>query len=134
MSCGVMMPVRPPLHRPMGQRSKRERDKEADLRRGSARQRGYDGRWDKARLVFLAEHPLCAMCMREGRITAAAVVDHIIPHRGDQALFWDRSNWQPLCKAHHDGAKQREEARGYVPGCDESGRPLDPAHPWNMRR
>ncbi|MHA6731654.1 hypothetical protein [Devosia sp. A369] len=21
------------------------------------------------------------------------VVDHIVPHRGDQRLFWDRANW-----------------------------------------
>ena len=30
------------------------------------------------------------------------VIDHIIPHRGDPILFWDRSNWQPLCKDCHD--------------------------------
>ncbi len=128
------MPTRPPHLRPLGQRSKRERDKEADQRRGSARERGYDSRWDKARRTFLTGHPLCVMCERDGRVTPATVVDHITPHRGDHALFWDQANWQPLCKPHHDGTKQREEARGYVPGCDESGRPLDPAHPWNMRR
>lgn len=117
----------------MGQRTKRERDQEADQRRGSARSRGYDSRWDKARLTFLAAHPLCVMCEREGRVTVATVVDHIRPHRGDQALFWDKDNWQPLCKVHHDSAKQREEARGYVSGCDAGGRPIDPGHPWNRR-
>ena len=30
------------------------------------------------------------------------LVDHIVPHRGDQALFWDEQNWQPLCKSCHD--------------------------------
>lgn len=131
---GALMPMRPPLHHPLGQRSKRERDQQADQRRGSARQRGYDSRWDKARRTFLAEHPLCVMCEREGRVTPATVVDHIKPHRGDQDLFWDRANWQPLCKAHHDSAKQREEARGHAQGCDVSGRPIDPAHPWNAGR
>ncbi|RBO54057.1 HNH endonuclease [Rhodovulum sp. BSW8] len=38
------------------------------------------------------------------------VADHIVPHRGDAGLFWDRANLQCLCKACHDRAKQREEA------------------------
>ena len=45
---------------------------------------------------------LCVSCQAEGKLTAATVVDHIIPHRGDMKLFWDESNWQPLCKEHHD--------------------------------
>jgi 5-methylcytosine-specific restriction protein A len=36
------------------------------------------------------------------------VVDHIIPHRGDQYLFWDQENWQALCKDCHD----RKTGRG----------------------
>lgn len=32
----------------------------------------------------------------------AEVVDHIQSHKGDMRLFWDESNWQPLCKRHHD--------------------------------
>ncbi|WP_330848890.1 HNH endonuclease [Mangrovicoccus ximenensis] len=39
----------------------------------------------------------------------AQVVDHIQPHRGDQSLFWDVSNWQALCKCCHDREKQRQE-------------------------
>ena len=35
-------------------------------------------------------------------LTPATVVDHIVPHRGDHALFWDEQNWQPLCKSCHD--------------------------------
>jgi len=63
------------------------------------------------------------MCEREGRVTAATVVDHIDPHRtawalasGDadaiaaaRARFWDHDNWQSLCAAHHDSAKQIAE-------------------------
>jgi 5-methylcytosine-specific restriction endonuclease McrA len=43
---------------------------------------------------------------------AASVVDHKIPHRGDQVLFWSEDNWQPLCKRCHDSVKQTEEAAG----------------------
>lgn len=70
--------------------------------RGSASSRGYDSRWRAARKAFLQAHPMCAECLREGRYTAASVVDHIIPHRGNQQLFWDMENWQALCKACHD--------------------------------
>lgn len=37
------------------------------------------------------------------------IVDHIKPHRGDPALFWDESNLQALSKAYHDSIKQAEE-------------------------
>ncbi len=70
--------------------------------RDSANERGYDSRWRKARKLFLRKHPLCASCMKENKLTPATVVDHIIPHRGDAKLFWDESNWQPLCKDCHD--------------------------------
>ena len=39
----------------------------------------------------------------------SAVVDHIKPHRGDEALFWDEANLMSVSKQWHDGAKQAEE-------------------------
>jgi 5-methylcytosine-specific restriction endonuclease McrA len=42
-------------------------------------------------------------------VVEAVIVDHIVPHRGDQGLFWDTSNWQSLCKKCHDSVKQKEE-------------------------
>ena len=51
---------------------------------------------------MLSRHPLCAECLKNGTLTPATVVDHIVPHRGDHALFWDEQNWQPLCKNCHD--------------------------------
>lgn len=76
--------------------------------------RGYGSRWQRARAEFLRqpENVCCVMCEEEGRTTLATVVDHRVPHRGDEGLFWDRNNWQALCKAHHDGAKQSEEKSG----------------------
>jgi 5-methylcytosine-specific restriction enzyme A len=103
------MPVRPPLHHGAGFRSTVERRHDNDSRRGSSRQRGYTTAWQKARVAFLAQHPLCAFCAREGWVTAAAVVDHVEAHHGDYEKFWDSGNWQSLCKRHHDSAKQREE-------------------------
>jgi hypothetical protein len=50
-------------------------------------------------------------CHRRGKLELATVVDHIRRHRGDMNLFWDSSNWQPLCKRCHDGEKQRIDKR-----------------------
>lgn len=91
--------------------------------RPSARERGYTGRWEKARATYLAHNPLCVMCKRDGKVVPATVVDHIKPHKGDQALFWDTTNWQPLCKPHHDRDKQREE-RGRFQAVGEDGWPI----------
>ena len=77
-------------------------------------ERGYGWKWQQARAAFLAipENVLCRFCERQGRVTPATVVDHIEPHKGDWALFWDRGNWQPLCKRCHDGTKQAQEKGG----------------------
>lgn len=83
--------------------------REIDARRGTATERGYDGRWRKARAAFLRRNPLCVHCEREELVVAATVVDHIIPHKGDSGLFWDELNWQPLCKRHHDIKTARED-------------------------
>jgi 5-methylcytosine-specific restriction endonuclease McrA len=82
------------------------RKAEADKRRPSATDRGYDSRWQKARAAFLQKHPDCIMCGKP-----AVVVDHIEPHRGDKAKFWNSRNWQPLCTHHHSSTKQSQERR-----------------------
>lgn len=70
--------------------------------RATANERGYDSRWRSARKKFLQEHPFCTKCHENNKLIPSTVVDHIIPHRGNQLLFWDRKNWQPLCKQCHD--------------------------------
>lgn len=89
----------------------RARKAEADKHRPSARQRGYDGKWQRESKVFLAkpENRHCACgCGRR-----ADMVDHIVPHRGDHRLFWNRANWQALASSPcHASRKQSMEARG----------------------
>jgi len=75
-------------------------------------ERGYGARWQRARAAFLCKHPLCVMCLAENVVRAASVVDHIEPHRGNEHLFWDESNWQPLCAHHHSSDKARQEGGG----------------------
>jgi hypothetical protein len=76
----------------------------------SSTARGYDYRWQRYREQFLMQHPLCLYCEREGRTTAATVVDHIVPHQGQQSVFWALDNHQSLCAACHSGTKAKEEA------------------------
>lgn len=117
--------------------------------RTSARQRGYNSIWERERRVFLAQpdNQFCVKCRARGLLNPGTmhangtletnsrriglVVDHIVPHRGDQQLFWDRSNWQPLCHDDHDIIKQREEQGRVTGGSDLQGRPTG-HHPWNQ--
>ncbi|WP_025052589.1 HNH endonuclease signature motif containing protein [Sulfitobacter noctilucae] len=84
----------------------RARNQRHDRNRPTASQRGYGSAWRTARAAFLKINDRCAW-PRCGAV--ATVVDHIIAHRGNQDRFWDRSNWQPLCKPCHDRRKQRQE-------------------------
>lgn len=61
----------------------------------------YTYQWRKSSKAFLQEHPLCTQCQRDGRLIPATEVDHIIPHGGNRKLFWNKKNWQPLCKSCH---------------------------------
>ena len=84
----------------------------ADFRKSAktgASARGYTYRWQKARKSYLIRHPYCRECQRNGKLTLANIVDHIIPHEGDQRLMWDRDNWQPLCAKCH-GRKNYQES------------------------
>lgn len=72
-----------------------------DAARGSSAARGYGSAWRKARLGHLRSETLCRSCFADGFVIVGTEVDHIVPHRGDQALFWDRANWQTLCKSCH---------------------------------
>jgi 5-methylcytosine-specific restriction protein A len=80
-----------------------------DKLRGSSYDRGYDNRWRKYRIIFLREHPLCEICLKEGKITQATDIDHRLPHRGDKKLFWDESNLQALCHSCHSRKTAMED-------------------------
>lgn len=61
----------------------------------------YTYQWRKTSKIFLKENPLCVHCQKVGRLTAATEVDHVTPHCGDMKLFWNKNNWQALCKVCH---------------------------------
>ena len=82
----------------------RARNNRHDANRPSARERGYDAKWQQARKEWLDHNPSCTMCG-----TKANTVDHIIAHKGNMILFWDKANWQSLCTPCHNRHKQRLE-------------------------
>lgn len=109
------MPEMPPMIR--SGRKRIEVKREADQRRGSARERGYTTAWDKAAKGHLRNDPLCVY-HRLGvwgdppAVVAADMVDHLYPHNMDQAVFWDRKRWVSCCTPCHNGPKQRTERQG----------------------
>ena len=80
------------------------------LGRASAADRGYDYKWHKARTTYIKRNPLCVHCLAEGKTVAGSDVDHIIRHKGQaDPLFWDRNNWQTLCKPCHSRKTRQEQ-------------------------
>jgi len=48
-----------------------------------------------------------SQCHDTGLLTPAAHTDHVVPHRGDRALFNDEAgNWQSLCAPCHSRKTQ----------------------------
>lgn len=106
----IVMPSSPKMHRPAHYAApdvqKRERWKRHDERRGSSNDRGYGAKWQKARLAYMAAHPLCVCCEANGRVTPTAMVDHAIPHELDWSIFWNSDDWQSLCDDCNQRIKQ----------------------------
>jgi len=95
---------------------KREKAAEVDRDRPSSNSRGYNYKWQKSRVPFLKAHPLCVYCKTKGIITAARVVDHIVPHKGDMNRFWDKTNWQALCISCHNRKSVTEPGGAFAKG------------------
>ena len=64
---------------------------------------------DKLRPGQLIREPFCRECwrLRHERVPATDV-DHVVPHRGDMALFLDPENLQSLCHACHSRKTMEE--------------------------
>jgi 5-methylcytosine-specific restriction enzyme A len=100
-------------------------------------------RWQRLRLMKLAERPLCENCARQyGRVEAAKAVDHRtpIPAGGDNpanrprlmaAAFPHLDDLASLCVSCHNQktrAEQTGERHWLLKGCDVFGQPLDRSH------
>ena len=87
--------------------------------RDPAIQKLYGGTWPCIRARFLAAHPLCAVCQKEGRVTAADEVHHIQPlSRGGTHA---EDNLMALCKECHSRITAREGGRWAPAGRSRRG-------------
>lgn len=88
---------------------------------------------------------MCGLIVFPGRHkSTSAVVDHLVPVELAPELELEKSNLWTVCKGCHDGPCQFIEKRaGNDPdeivrakraylGYDNTGRPRDPQHPWNL--
>src|SRR5262245_13124542 len=66
-------------------------------------------RWQRLRKFQLMQHPLCKFCLARGIVTAAKVVDHVVPHKGDWTAFVTGA-LQSLCESCHNSAKRGDRA------------------------
>lgn len=85
----------------------------APKERDNANKRGYNYKWQQARDSFLRQEGnqmcVCQACTDDLVGLVANVVDHKIPHKGNQRLFWDKSNWQPMNKVCHNKKTAKED-------------------------
>ena len=72
----------------------------------------HSGRWQRARLRHLRDHPLCVECTAAGLVVAAVAVDHRDGHRTGnwRDRFWDEALWQSLCLDCHNAKSAKELA------------------------
>lgn len=83
--------------------------------REQQREAGLVVRYHANVLTWLEEHPIYRF--EPAAVSAATVVDHIVPHKGNPELFWGAWNWQPLTKQLHDrktATEQKSEDRDQV--------------------
>jgi len=67
----------------------------------------YDRRWQKVRALYLSKHPLCADCEKNGRLTPATDVHHIVkPGDGGND---SENNLMGLCRPCHSARTARGE-------------------------
>lgn len=71
-------------------------------------------RWQRLRQrILLRDNYTCkqtgVLCIGKYPAANSPVVDHRLPHRGVESLFWDENNLQTVSKAYHDSEKQKQE-------------------------
>ena len=84
------------FRKPRNKRAKRFVPKQSEARKH--KQGMYNTpEWKTYRFRFLHHNPYCYLCMQPSRI-----VDHIKNHNGNEELFWNITNFMPMCKLCHD--------------------------------
>lgn len=64
---------------------------------------------DQLRPAQLLREPFCRECAHQGWRVRATDVDHVQDHKGNWALFIDKSNLESLCHSCHSRKTMREQ-------------------------
>ena len=83
---------------------KQNSNKDYDLKRGSAYKRGYDRNWQRLRIMYLNQNPLCST---PGCNQPATDVHHVIPLRSGGDNSFD--NLKALCHSCHSKETAKEK-------------------------
>lgn len=67
--------------------------------RGYKHSKRYGNNWKKIRDRYVSSHPLCEMCLKEGRYVPVEEVHHIVPL--SEGGTNDESNLMSLCRSCH---------------------------------
>ncbi|MDX3929240.1 MAG: HNH endonuclease [Shinella sp.] len=103
--------IKPLVGRVQGDEKARLRERDQSV---SWRSWYKTARWQKLRQeILVRDHYTCqrtgVLCVGKYPAGDSPVVDHKVPHRGDEQLFWDRNNLHCVTKAYHDSEKQKQE-------------------------
>jgi hypothetical protein len=83
--------------------------------------------WRRIARYQLQREPLCAWCLREGKVVPARIADHIEPHHNDPHKFRTGA-LQSLCTHCHKRKKKFVERCDYDITIGPDGLPTDPRH------
>lgn len=92
--------------------------------------------WQRLRALKLATDPLCEDCLAIERLEPATCVDHKLAISEGGEAFPPIDQLSSKCWPCHSRKTARGSEHGAarsdkpMKGCDASGNPLDPAHPW----
>jgi 5-methylcytosine-specific restriction endonuclease McrA len=94
-------------------------------------------RWQRLRKAKLMEKPCCELCMDDGFVVPATVVDHLVAISKGGDPYPALHGLLSLCVRCHNTKTTVIEQLGrayFYRGCDINGMPLDPEHPWNKAK
>ena len=81
----------------------------------------YGRSWKRIRDRYAAEHPLCVMCLREGRLTPVQEVHHILPVEIDGPLGRPPDTHQQAGKRRLAGSRRADDTQ-HLAGFQVDGR------------
>lgn len=91
--------------------------REAEQRRGSARQRGYNRAWERTRAAYLRDHPMCecdhCAALPYAQRPAATDVDHIDGLGPNGPRGHDSTNLRAMAHAHHSRRTAHDQPGGW---------------------